>query len=227
MQRKTQKNNKKLGTDEVYHILREKLTSFQFKPGQSLSEKDIATQLQVSRTPVRHALFRLEKHGLVEIISRKGAFIKFLSMKDILEIFQVRKALEGLAARLAARNIDLEELKEYENYYLDFLNRNLGENHQEIFNFGVSFHDFIIRSASNKRVERILKDFRIQLEISRIFWLNQEHNIEPSRATESIQEHLEIIEALKKRDGELAEKQMKKHISNAVKHTLSFQEAFD
>jgi len=223
---KNQKGKSKLSAEEVYHLLKEKIASLEFKPGQSLAEKDIASQFKVSRTPVRHALTKLERDGLVKILPRKGAFIQFLSMKDINEIFQIREALEGLAARLAAENIDLEALKEFEKFYLAALEKNSGENLQEIFNFGVKFHDFIINSAGNKRIKQVLKDLRVQFEISRMFFLNQNSNVRPSRAVQSIHEHLGIIKALKKLDGELAEARLKKHISNAQKYTFSFQGIF-
>lgn len=222
IRRESPKKNSKLSTEEVYQLLKRRLASLEFKPGQSLAEKDIASQFKVSRTPVRHALSKLERDGLVEIIPRKGAFIKFLSMKDILEIFQIREVLEGLAARLAAENVDLEALKEFESFYLDALRKNPGESLQEIFNFGMKFHDFIINSAANQRIKKILKDLRVQFEISRIFFLNQNSNVKPSRAVQSINEHLGIIEALKKSDGKLAEARLKEHISNAKKYTFSF-----
>jgi DNA-binding GntR family transcriptional regulator len=220
---KNQKGKSKLSAEQVYHLLKEKLTSLEFKPGQSLTEKEIASHFKVSRTPVRHALSNLERDGLVEIIPRKGAFIKFLSMKDIIEIFQVREALEGLAARLAAENVDLEALKKFETFYVGALQKNSSKDLQEIFNFGMKFHDFIIDSAANQRIKKILKDLRVQFEISRIFFLNQNSSVRPSRAVQSIREHLRVIEALRRRDGDLAEARLKEHISNAKKYTFSFQ----
>jgi len=224
---KKPKTNSKLNTEEVYKLLKKKLASLEFKPGQSLSEKEIASYFKVSRTPVRHALSKLEKDGLIEIIPRKGAFIRFLSLKDIFEIFQVREALECLAARLAAEHIDLEHLREFETFYLNALQENSNSGLQKVFNFGVKFHDFIIDSSDNKRIRSILKDLRVQFEISRIFFLNQNSNIRPSRAIQSIKEHLALIEALKERNGNLAEVRMKEHIINAEKYTLSFQEIYE
>jgi DNA-binding GntR family transcriptional regulator len=217
------KTNMKLGMEEVYNLLREKLVSLDFKPGQLLSEKEIASQFKVSRTPVRHALSKLERDGLVEIIPRKGAFIRFLSMKDIIEIFQVREVLEGLAAKLAVDNVDLEDLKEFETFYLRALRKNTGEDLQEVFNLGMKFHDFIINHSGNQQIIKILKELHVQFEISRIFFLNQNLNVKPSRAVQSIHEHLGIIEALRKRDGALAETRLKEHIANAKRYTFSFQ----
>jgi DNA-binding GntR family transcriptional regulator len=221
--RSVRKKSKK-NTEDIYNLLKKKLVSFEYRPGQSLGEKDIASHFKVSRTPVRHAFSKLERDGLVEIIARKGAFIKFLSMKDILEIFQVRKALEGMAARLAAKSIDIDALKDFENLYQNALQENSNDSLQKIFKSGIKFHNLIIRSANNQRIEKVLKDFRVQFEICRIFFLQQSSNVYPSRAVESIKEHLQIIEALKEQNGELAEMRMREHIANAEKYTFSFRE---
>lgn len=214
---------KKLDSDEVYDLLKKELIKFEFRPGQLLSEKEIISKFKLSRTPVRNALSRMERDGIIEIIPRKGAFIKFLSIKDVIEIFQVRKALEGLAAYLAANHANLEDLKIFEDFYLKTLQNNRGENPQEISDFGIRFHEFIIHCADNRRIKDILQGLRVQLEISRIFFLHQDSKVEPSRTNQSIKEHLGIIDALKKRNAELAERRMKEHIVNAEKHTLTFQ----
>lgn len=141
-------------------------------------------------------------------------------MKDIIEIFQVRKALEGVAARLAAEKVDLEALKKFEDFYSTALEKNSSESIQEIFDLGIKFHDFVISNAGNQRIEKILNDFRLQFEISRKFFLNQTPQITPSRAVQIIKEHLGIIEAFKKRDGELAEDRMKEHVVQMMKSIL-------
>jgi len=217
------KQAKKLSSDEVYDLLKGELIKLKFRPGQILSEKEIISKFKLSRTPVRNALSKMERDGIIEIIPRKGAFIKFLSIKDVIEIFQARKALEGLAAYLAADHVDLENLRIFEDFYLKALQNNRDENPQEVSDFGIRFHEFIINCAANSRIKDILKGLRVQLEISRIFFLHQDSKIQPSRTIQSMKEHLEIIEALKRKDAELAERRMKDHIANAEKHTLTFQ----
>jgi len=217
------KEVKKMGSDEVYAFLKDKLIRFEFQPGQLLSEKEIISNFKLSRTPVRHALSKMESDGIVEIIPRKGALIKFLSIKDVIEIYQVRKALEGLAAEIAVNNVDLEELRKFEDFYLKALQNNDDVSPEEISRLGIQFHEFIIDCAANSRIKDILKGLRAQLEICRIFFLHQDSKVHPSRTTQSIKEHLEIIEALKRGDGELANVKMKNHIVNSEKHTLTFQ----
>lgn len=214
-----------LRSEDVYNILKEKLISSEFRPGSALMEQEMAEEMQVSRTPVRQALSRLERDGLVEIIPRKGAFVKSHSLKDIVEIFQIRKSLEAYAANLAAADIDLDELDEYKQFYLKASKMNDGEHLQEFYDKGIEFHKFIIRSAKNSRIEKILAELRVQFEISRIVFLNQNrnrNNIALERAYRMIENHLIIIEALRNKDGETAEKYMREHIIDAEKSLLSF-----
>ncbi len=210
-----------LGSEEVYQFLRDKLIKLEFRPGHLLSEKELVLKFNLSRTPVRNALSKMERDGLVEIVPRKGAFIKFLSMKDIKEIFEIRKSLEGTVVRLTINRLNLDRLNQFEEFYLRSLN-DPNKNLEEISSVGMEFHEFFVISAGNERIRKILDDLRVQLSICRVFFVNQNSNVQPSRAIESIQEHLSIIDALKKGDGELAERRMKEHLANAESYTFSF-----
>jgi DNA-binding GntR family transcriptional regulator len=210
-----------LGNEEVYQFLRDKLIKLEFRPGHLLSESELVSKFNLSRTPVRNALSKMERDGLVEIVPRKGAFIKFLSMKDIKEIFEIRKSLEGTVVGLTVNRLDLERLNQFEQFYLRSLN-DPKKNLEEISSVGMEFHEFFVISAGNERIRKILDDLRVQLSICRIFFVNQNSNVLPSRAVESIREHLSIIDAVKKGDGELAERKMKEHLTNAENYTFSF-----
>jgi DNA-binding GntR family transcriptional regulator len=215
----------KFRTDEVYQLLRKKLMAMEFKPGQLLSEKEIVSRFKLSRTPVRQALSKMERDGLVEIIPRKGALIRSLSIKDIREVYQIRKALEGMAARLVAENINPNALKKFEKFedvYLNGLKKNSEGGLVKLVDLGLKFHELIIDRADNSRIKSILRDLQVQLVISRLFVLNPNSKTRPSRAIQSIKEHLAIIEALKKGDGGLAEVKMREHINHAEKYALSF-----
>lgn len=214
-----------LRSEDVYNQLKQKIISAEYQPGCALMENEIAKVMKVSRTPVRQAIMRLERDGLLEIIPRKGAFVKFHSLKDILEIFQIRKSLEAYAANLAAMNIDLNVLADYENYYTNAANIKEGEGLQEFYDKGVEFHKFVIRSANNSRIEKILRELGVQFEISKIFFLNQNQKnnyLVQERAIRMVENHLIVIEAFKRKDGERAEKYTREHIIDAEQYFLSF-----
>ena len=209
-------------SEEVYQFLKGKFVNLEFRPGHLLSESVLVTEFNLSRTPVRTALSRMARDGLVEIVPRKGAFVRFLSVKDVKEIFEIRQALEGAAVRKTADRLDPRALDRFEQFYLKALDRS-HEKLEKISSVGLEFHQFFIKNAGNERISKILDDLLVQLSICRIFFLNQDLNIQPSRYVESTREHLSIIQALKNGDGELAEKKMKEHLANAEKYTFSFQ----
>jgi DNA-binding GntR family transcriptional regulator len=222
MKKPVMKSTTHVRSQDVYGRLKEKLISLEYKPGSALMENEIAEGLKVSRTPVRHALTKLERDGLVEIIYRKGAFVKLHSVKDIVEIFQVRKSLEAYAANLAASNVDLDALDRFEKFYGSALHMKEDQKLQKVYDQGVDFHKFVIKAANNHRIEKILAELSVQLEISRIFFLSQNDKSIHGRAIQGIKEHLLVIKALKNKDGETAERCMREHIINAEKYLFSF-----
>src|SRR5688572_10149403 len=98
-------------TDEVYDVMRRSILTNVFRPGQRLPIEEISKQLGVSLTPVRHAIQQLATEGLIEIRPRSGTFVASLDVQDIAETFDIRRALECLAAEHAVRNITDEQLR--------------------------------------------------------------------------------------------------------------------
>ncbi len=101
--------------DVVFENLREAILEGKLKPGQRLMEVQLAEQLGVSRTPVREAIRKLELEGLVVMLPRKGAYVANMSLKDIMDVLEVRASLEGLAY-LAAERISDEDIKSLKIY---------------------------------------------------------------------------------------------------------------
>ena len=106
---KIQPSNLSLGS-RAYQELKQIILEGQVAPGKKLKEGDLAEALGISRTPVREAINRLEKEGLVEIFPQRGAFVVEFTEKDVFELFLIRENLEGLAARLAAEKISESSL---------------------------------------------------------------------------------------------------------------------
>lgn len=106
--------------DVVFENLREAILEGKLKPGQRLMEVQLAEQLGVSRTPVREAIRKLELEGLVVMLPRKGAYVANMSLKDIMDVLEVRASLEGLAAYLAAERISDEDIKKLKDISEEF-----------------------------------------------------------------------------------------------------------
>jgi DNA-binding GntR family transcriptional regulator len=135
--------------DVIFNTIREAIIVGELKPGERLMEVQLAEKMGVSRTPVREAIRKLELEGLVEMLPRKGAHVADLSVKDIMNVLEVRSTLDGLASTLSAERITDEELKELRHVQQQFANYVEKDNLQGIIKKDVEFHDIIYRSSRN------------------------------------------------------------------------------
>ncbi len=192
----------------IYDILREKIVTLRLPPGEPLIEEKLAKRFKVSRTPIREVLNRLDHEGLVELIPQKGAFVARIGFTDAREIFQIREALEGIAAKISASRFTKEELDEFESA-LDT------EDLEEAEKVGRKLHQSIVQKAENKRISGLIDMLRGQIERMYFFARNL-----PGREKRSLQEHREILQALKMKNGELAEKAMRKHMVSTLRTVI-------
>lgn len=191
--------------DAVYQTLRRGIIQGELAPGERLRSDALANELQVSRTPVREALRKLEAEGLV---AHSGArlVVRALSEQDLTELFYVREALEGIAARLAAENATPSEITAIGDLLedmdavrkrgeIDTLRRLTGE-----------FHQLICRAAHNNRLTQLLTSLLDQVRQMRTSTLYGE-----GRAGEALHEHRQLLQAIVARDGGRAEALARAH----------------
>lgn len=200
----------------VFETLREAIITGVLKPGERLMEVQLAEEMGVSRTPVREAIRKLELEGFVVMVARKGAYVAGISLKDVTDVFEIRAALEGLAASLAAGRASDEELEEMEravanrSVYLESTDLNsLVETDSE-------FHDILYRASRNQKLITILSNLREQIDRFRAVSLAS-----PGRGREALEEHKNIVEAISVRDPELAMKLGQEHIESAENALLN------
>jgi len=208
--------------DRVFDELRKDIINNRLLPGKKLKEEDIANTLGVSRTPVREAINRLELEGFVKLIPQRGAYVARATEKDVEEIFILRESLEGLAARLAAPRLTdavVDKLKTCVEGFPEF------HDEQEFFErykkMNALFHHTILGASGSERLLHIASDL---LDYSQSFLLSPIGL--SSRLKGMYEEHCEIITALEKRDGALAEEHMSAHIRGARDHILGHIELF-
>ena len=120
------------------------------RPGERLMETQLADELGVSRTPVREAIRKLELEGLVVMVPRRGAYVAGISMRDIHEVFQVRGALEALAASLAAERITAEELEEMERQLVKEAEETEANNLKSIVQIDTTFMTYCTKLLQSK-----------------------------------------------------------------------------
>lgn len=200
-------NNRKLEKakfDEAYLFIRDRILN-EMRSDQPLSELNLASILGMSRTPVREAFKRLENEGILVSYGKRGTFINIPTLKEIKDIYEVRMLLEPGAAKLAAKNVNRDELNKFKKLFEDFRD---GKGKGDFVKLGEFFHFFIIDSTGNKVLREILNNIYAKLEISRVFSYGV-------RRKEAVEEHLDIIEALQNGDEDGSQRFMQNHLKNA------------
>ena len=194
----------------VLEVLREAIIKGDLKPRERLMEIQLAEELGVSRTPVREALRKLELEGFIVMLPRKGAYVSDISLKDITEVFEIRAALEGLSAALAAERITDEEIEDMEKLLAE-KNEAINKNDiKRLIEADTKFHDAIYNASRNEKLWGIINNLREQIQRYRAASLSY-----PGRMKQSLVEHRAIVEAIESRDINLSRRAAQEHIENA------------
>jgi len=193
----------------IFNTLREAIILGELKPGERLMEVQLAEKMGVSRTPVREAIRKLELEGLVVMAPRKGAHVADLSVKDIMDVLEVRSTLDGLASSLAASRITEDEIKEMLHLHNQFVSYVEKENHQGQIKKDVEFHDIIYRASRNDKLIQIANNLREQVQRFRVIYIK-----DYSSSKNLVREHRELCDAIISRNPELAMKVAQQHIKN-------------
>ena len=205
-------------TPYVFNTLRDAILTGKLVPGERLMENQLAEKLGVSRTPVREALRMLELENLVELVPRKGAQVLDMSEKDIVNILEVRSALEGLATSVACKKMSKEDLQQLKNMEVDF-EKAVAENDVEHFvDIDEDFHDLIFAATENDKLINIFRNLRIQLYRYR---MAQAKNNETSMST-IVAHHRSIIRAIENHDAEEGASIAQGHIKYQTESILRF-----
>lgn len=196
--------------DIVFDNIRTAILEGVLKPGERLMEMQLAEQLGVSRTPVREAIRKLELEGLVVMVPRKGAYVAQMSKKDVEELLEIRYALEGVCTKYATGRIYPEELMELENISEKLEAAVKDNNLEEILKCDLKFHDIIYRSSKNEQLYQMTNSLWEKIYRFRFVYMS-----DYTSAVNIVQEHLEILNAIKAGNSELAENLARKHIQRA------------
>ncbi len=195
--------------DLVFDYTKEAIMSGKYKPGERLMEVQLASKLGVSRTPVREALRKLEMEGLVVMVPRKGVYVSDLSQKDIMDDFEVRTVLEGLAASLAAERMSDEELRSLSDVMENFKVYVDNGDIKGIMDTDTQFHNLIFQSTRNDRLIQVYSNLQEQLKRFRMMYLEAY-----SRPSKLILEHGSVLEAIKRRAPGAARRAAEKHMES-------------
>lgn len=199
--------------DIASHRLAHSIVTGELAQGQKLNEAELAERFGMGRGPVREALRHLEGMRLVKRIPNAGTRVVELDHKTMSDLYEVREALEGMACRLAASRMSDEEIAQL-SLLLDKHEQQIEEEGGKIYSQSegdLDFHYQLVRGSRNEMLMELLGSEQYQL----LRMCRYRTSRKAQRTRPALQQHRQIVEALKQRDGELAEMLMRRHIQGA------------
>ncbi len=195
--------------DQIAEILSQMIFEGQLKPGEKLVQEKLADMLSVSRTPLREAYRKLEEEGLVHVTASGMIEVLQLDAEGVLDMYDVREVIDGLAARLSAKRINRDELETLEAA----LNKmRMTDNDPDLSQWAranLEFHMTIARASHNEKLIQVMSPVRMS---ARMFFPALLSRL--VRTAAARQEHAAIFEAIKRGDTETAEASAKLHVIN-------------
>lgn len=191
----------------VYEELKMQILTGKITPGMRMMEVELAESMGVSRTPIREAIKKLEQEGLVTVEPRKGAYASQISVKDMVDILEVRQDMEGLAAHMAAYRMTPKQMKELESISVGY-NKAVEEgNMADMIKYDTDFHNLIVESCNNSILTMMINQLQELLLRFRYVYYD---NIK--RAEKMPSEHSMIMEAIKDGRSDAARASAEMHI---------------
>lgn len=198
--------------ETTYQLLKEKIIDCIYPPGTIINEVQLANELQLSRTPIREAISKLELDGFVKVLPKKGIYVTDITLNDVIQVFQTRVEIEPIALHLAASRLPMEELVSFCQKFNEPV-----ADIQNSFRLDTAMHLFIIEHCGNKYIIDMMR--RVFEENTRIIISSKQNQTKVHDAKE---EHLEILNLLIDGKYTEAEKKMREHIVACRKYALDF-----
>jgi DNA-binding GntR family transcriptional regulator len=202
--------NSSSAVQQLYNNLRLAIIQGDIAVGSKINELDLCRQYRVSRSTIRETIGRLESAYLVVKKPNAGARVVELSIEELLEIYRVREALEGMACRLAAENMTDDDITQLDNLLLQHMQNNeLQEGRAYYQKEGdLDFHYRLVQGSQNSKLIHLLCDELY----GKVRMYRYQFGMQGPRAIDAYSEHRQIVQAIVDRDGEMAELLMRRHI---------------
>jgi DNA-binding GntR family transcriptional regulator len=212
-------------TEKAYAALKDVITRMDLYGSRAeirLDERQLASDLGVSRTPVREALAQLEREGFVRPVPRRGVYVVRKTRSEVIELITAWAALEGMAARLATQNASDQEISALRRMFTTFEGGEVQAKLDEYSEVNIEFHQAIIRMSHNQ----VLIDMAGNL-FTHMRMIRRKTIGELDRADRSIRDHIDIIEALEARNTNRAEELVRNHALGLAEHVARYADYLD
>jgi len=199
--------------------LRQAIARGEYRPGERLTEAALCERFKVSRTPIREAIRELEAEGLVTVTSNQGASVVKLTLEDLNNIYDMLIALEGTACGLASTRMSDEDITRLEDCHFRITQAATEKNYDLVFELNRQFHVIIVESTANPY---LIQMRRLMSQLTNRFGRFTFTPMVPGQLIATLEEHPEVIEAIRKRNPGMAEFQGRRHMETAKKFTLKY-----
>ena len=211
--------------DRAYTALKDVIVSLNIYDHPSevrLDERQMASDLGISRTPVREAMAQLEREGFVRSVPRRGVYVVRKKKQEVIELITAWAALESMAARLITQNATASEIATLRSMFTKFENGTLHAKLDEYSEVNIEFHQAIIRMSRNQVLIDLAENLFTHMRMIRRKTIGEQ-----DRVDRSIRDHLNIIEALEARDTERAEDLVRNHALGLADHVAKYADYLD
>lgn len=197
-------------TDEIADIIRDRILKGEYKIGEKIKETQIASELKVSRTPIREAFKQLENEGLIDYIPNRGCFAKGFTKQDIEDIYAVRKALEILCVEWAVNRITEDEIRNLQDQcdLMEFYT--VRQDEKKVLEINTGFHEIIYNATGSRFMAQVLRSYKEYIDQTR-----KALYYEPDYLDEILGEHRAILSAIKNRNVEEGKAAMSRHLDGS------------
>ena len=197
----------KLLSEDIADSIKTAIIKGKFKPGEKISEGELAESMGISRTPLREAFRKLENEGFIQIIPRKGAVVTGIDAEEAINLYEIKSTLEGLAARLAANKMkdkDIGKLEKINDELKELIDKN---DLESFYRVHTRFHEGFVKLCGNKRLIQMISNLNDHFNRFGIISLTL-----PGQFENAIWQHTQIIEAFKSGDQNLVEEKVKTNV---------------
>ena len=206
--------------DQIFEQLEHDILSGKYARGETLSELRLSSEMGVSRTPMREAIRRLEQEHILEE-SGRGVVVVGISKEDMLDMYEIRMKIEGLAARRAAENItdaELQEMRDILDLQRFYVEKQGGNSSDQIKNLDSRFHEQLYKASGSRVLFETLYSLHKKIIKFRMASVSKQ-----SRAMQSLEEHESIYRALAAHDPDAAEETVNRHVVNARERIVGME----
>jgi len=200
---------------EIYKELKKRIVYLDYKPKQVLSIKELAKEFGVSPIPIREVLILLENEKLVHIIPNNGVYVTDVSFQELKDVFEIRLFLIGLAGKLSAQRVTIEELNKMKELFEKIKQE---KDRRKLIQLDAEFHDLVNYSTKNQTLAETLK--RLRNQIGRLWFFAKENDAYSQKIPEDFEELIKALENKEQKKSEQIMKDHAIHFINQIKTSL-------